>query len=159
MDSRLLPEAFTTAYEFLNSLAMDDGTMGENHPLNGDAGKLGKADGARTNQWRDNSGQMTRGLGKSMSGDKAATKRVGKTSRTMRSERLFRYKQKVDKRLRRLATEMFLMMQEKNGENDNIVSRSYGRNCVGTCRRIGELEWKYCPNCGGMMMDMDRPSS
>lgn len=61
------------------------------------------------------------------------------------SERAIAKRRAVDKQLRRLARELQAWHQ-----GDSVVRT---RKCLGRCKRIGEADWLYCPNCGGMMGD------
>jgi len=49
----------------------------------------------------------------------------------------------VDKQLRRIARELQAWHQ-----GDTVIR---SRKCIGRCKRIGEADWLFCPNCGGPM--------
>lgn len=147
MDSRLLPEAFVTMYEALVMVALDDGLGGGAHPMSGRAAEVGRADGKAVNQWRTNSGAVT-------SMDRTTgpkSKQVGKTARTMKDERAWRLKVKIDKRLRGLAREI----QGYLDDSCRVEELMY-RVCTGRCRKFGDAEWSFCARCGGPMRELDK---
>lgn len=150
MDGRILPEPFQVAYEMLWTRTYSDGGVGGgvgSHPLDGARGVVGKADGKVENAgWRMNSGETTP-VGQ-IGGPKQKT--VGKTSRTLRDERAFRFKQKIDKDLRRIAAKI------RAFEEGSRLENAGQRVCAGRCGRFGEIEWTYCANCGGPMRDLER---
>lgn len=150
MDSRILPELFADAYERLWDRAFRDGGVdGNNHPLNGSAGVVGVEPGNAVGQWRVSSGEAELTIAKKASGDKAQTKQVGKTARTLRDERAFRLKTKMDKRLRAMAREICAAL-----EGRNTIAATH-RVCTGRCKKFGEVEWDYCARCGGPMREME----
>ena len=148
MDGRILPEPFQVAYEMLWTRAYSDGGVGAGtagHPLDGRKGRVGVANG-KVERWRVNSGKKDAVAGSV--GPKQKT--VGKTSRTLRDERAFRFKQKIDKDLRRLAAKI------RAFEEGSRLENAGQRVCAGRCGRFGELEWTYCANCGSPMRDLER---
>lgn len=155
MDSRLLPEGFVSAYETLVSRALNDGSGMDGHAVSESSegrGGIGKADGSGGIRWRNDSGQSDTvgggGYGRAIRG-KAQVKVVGKTSRGMRDERLWRVRVLVDKRLRQMGREIAAALE---GVDTRIAGR---RICGGRCRRLGQTDWNFCPNCGGQMREMD----
>lgn len=142
---RALPDSFLTVYEALWVKSMDAGDGTSNHPLSGRGSDLEMPGGKATGQWRVSSGEVTT-VGK-RNGPELKT--VGKTARTMRDERAFRLKTKIDKRLRQMAREIsaFLENREVRGATQRI--------CAGKCKRIGEKDWSYCPNCSSPMRELD----
>jgi hypothetical protein len=148
MDSRILPELFSTMYEVLYARGLHDGTMGEGHPLSGVGAEVEIADGKPVHQARTSTSQIT-SIGKKTGPKKASTKRVGKTARTMREERMWKYRQKVDKRLRKIAREIADVLE---GQPERLAAV---RRCTGKCQRFGDDEWKYCAHCGGPMREVD----
>jgi hypothetical protein len=154
MDGRILPEPFQTAYEQLWARTYSDGGVGAgvgSHPLDGARGVVGKADGKVENAgWRVNSGQAD-AVGQ-ISGPKQKT--VGKTARTLRDERAFQFKQKVDKELRRIAAK--IRRWEENGGREVGTEHAGQRVCAGRCKRFGDVEWSYCCWCGGPMREVEK---
>jgi hypothetical protein len=157
MDSRILPELFAEAYERLWDRTYKDGGIdggggdggGGNHPLNGNAGVVGMAEGKVKNAgWRVSSGEETL-IGLKTGAQVSDMKRVGKTAATLKNERLFKYKVKVDKRLRRLAREISAMVDGRN------VVAAANRVCTGRCKKYGDAEWDYCARCGGPMRQVE----
>jgi hypothetical protein len=155
MDGRILPEGFALAYEMLWVRALGDGGPGAgvgNHPLNGSAGTVGVAGrgapGGKVENagWRLSSGQ-TDAVGRTAGPQK---KPVGKTSRTLKDERAFRFKQKIDRELRRLGKKI-----EAFEDGRNIDSAGQ-RVCTGRCKRFGDADWAYCPVCAGPMREVER---
>jgi hypothetical protein len=144
IDSRILPEQFTSAYEALWAMCYNSG--GGMDGQNG-GGDIGRADGRAVGQWRVKSGEVT------SVGTVApqSVKQVGKTARTMRDERAFKFKTKIDKRLRLMAREILASLDA----NGLLASVPRVRVCSGRCKKIGEAEWLYCPFCRGPMAEMD----
>ena len=153
---RMVPDSFGTAYEQLWAAAYSDGGVdggaglggGGNHPLNGKAGELGREAGKPTGQWPVRSSEVTSVGGKS-SGPGSSLKAVGKTARTMRDERAFKLKVKVDKRLRKIAREVLASLEGRN------VLAATQRVCAGRCKKYGEVDWTYCAHCGGPMREIE----
>jgi hypothetical protein len=142
---RALPEHFVANYEALWVKSMDSGDGTSNHPLSGRAAELEIPGGKATGQWRVNSGEATT-MGR-RNGPELKT--VGKTSRTMRDERAFRLKAKVDKRLRQIAREISAFLE------DRPTKMATHRICAGKCKRFGDKDWTYCPNCSGPMREVE----
>jgi hypothetical protein len=149
MDGRILPEPFQLAYEQLWARSLGDSGPGAgvgNHPLSGQSGILGRASGKVENAgWRTSSGEAD--MVGQIAGPK--NKQVGKTSRTLKDERAFRFKQKVDKDLRRIAAKINAF---QDGRNSELAGQ---RVCEGRCKKYGEIEWSFCARCGGPMRDLD----
>jgi hypothetical protein len=57
-------------------------------------------------------------------------------------------KGRVDRKLRAIARDIENFM---NGQGRDV----YGRRCAGKCKRFGDGQWSYCPNCGGRMEELD----
>lgn len=140
---RMMPGQFVDAYEAMVAAAFNSGG-GMDGVAGVSVGELGKADGRAQGQWRVSSSDVT------TIGTVAATsvKQVGKTARTMRDERFFRLKVKIDKRLRGIAREVLASL---NATDLNSCLRV----CSGRCKKIGDSEWIYCPRCGGPMAELD----
>lgn len=142
MDPRILPEQFVAVYEALYCKALDDGMSGSRAA---ETAGLGKADGKPVGQWRVSTGETT-------SMDKIGgpgTKQVGKTARTMKDERAFRMRVKIDKRLKNMAREINAFLE---GTSTKVINQ---RVCAGRCRKFGDYEWSYCPRCGGPMRELE----
>jgi hypothetical protein len=154
---QMLPEAFSAAYEALFVGTFRDGDVDGGgseghsaHPMSGRGMEVGRSDGSGAIRMRTSSGQVdTVGTKvKSGSGRSGGGKDTRKTSNQLRNERLLREKTKVDKRLRRMAREIESMLR---GE----VHIEAVRRCAGRCGRLGQADWKYCPNCSGPMAEVD----
>jgi hypothetical protein len=144
---KMIPPAFIEAYEALWVGCFKNDV----HPLSGSGEEVGRSTGAGSIRWRTNSGQVdTVGTKvKSGSGRSGGGKTVGKTSAALRDERLFREKGLIDKRLRRLARDILAILDPKGAQ----VERQ--RRCTGSCKRLGQSDWLFCPNCGGPMAETD----
>lgn len=142
---RALPDSFVAVYEALwvKSLDSGDGTAG--HPLSGRGADLEMPGGKATGQWRVSSGEATT-LGR-RNGPELKT--VGKTARTMRDERAFRLKTKIDKRLRQMAREISAFLEGTD------LRAATQRVCAGRCKKFGEKDWSYCPSCGSPMREVE----
>lgn len=147
MDARILPDLFATMYEALTLRALDDGMSGMGR-RNDASAELGLSDGKPTGDARVSSGETT-SVGKL--GPRKA-KLVGKTARTMRDERMFGHKVRVDKKLRAMAREIEALLEGRDVRIMNV------RVCAGKCKKFGDSEWTYCARCGGPMREVDSDS-
>jgi hypothetical protein len=68
----------------------------------------------------------------------------------IRSEESLAYLNRCQKRLRNMSREIAKNLSENRSEKANTVTR---RRCSGKCKRLGDVEYKFCPNCGGPMQD------
>ena len=67
----------------------------------------------------------------------------------IRSEGAVLMRSKIDRRLRRIGREIKSYLDEREiGRPSPVV-----RQCSGKCKKFGEAEWLYCPNCGGPMQE------
>jgi hypothetical protein len=160
---RMLPEAFVTAYESLFVAAYRDGGVDASHgghPLSGEGTVVGRANGQIRRSgviggggggsgWRLNSGVVDIVAG-TMGPQKENTRRVGKTSDTLRDEKAYRLKLKFDKRLRKIAREIVAGLEGKN------VVAAGNRICAGKCKKFGDYEWSFCARCGGPMREIEQ---
>lgn len=144
MDSRILPELFTSTYEALYLKSLDDGMAGMGS-RNDEKAALGIAEGKPTGVARVSSSEVT-SVGKLGPG---SSKLVGKTSRTMKDERAFRLKVKVDKKLRAIAREVQAFLEHRD------MRLAAARVCAGKCKKFGDAEWTYCARCGGPMREVE----
>lgn len=154
---RMLPESFSTAYDVLWTTAYSDGGIdggagmggGGNHPLNGSGAVVGVATGKLEGKdVRVNSGQRDF-VATRKRGGPDQTKKVGKTSRTLKDERAYKLKIRIDKQLRKMAR---AILAELDGKN---VAAAVGRVCTGRCKKFGDGEWDFCARCGGPMREME----
>lgn len=136
---RYLPESFMTTY-----LQLIDCAVGERN--------LGSGRGAGTEgsgrEYGTRSGVQTKS---EQAGYRGGAKRSGKSSDGVSLPYQVKgqdLKTKVDKRLRQIAREMRNVLSDGS---DVSVTR---RRCSGRCKRLGDVEWLYCPNCGGPMSDV-----
>lgn len=146
MDPRILPESFVAVYEALWVRALDSGDGTSNHPLSGRGAELEMPGGKATGQWRVSSGETTT-VGRKNGPE---LKTVGKTARTMRDEAAFRLRTKIDKRLRQMAREIGAFL---DGQEVKIAAY---RICTGKCKRFGDKDWTYCPNCSAPMREVEK---
>jgi hypothetical protein len=117
------------------------------HPLDGKRGEVGVSDGKVENAgWRTSSGKADRVVGQS-SGPKQKT--VGKTARTLRDEKAWDFKKRIDKDLRRLAAKI------RAFEEGSRLESSGHRVCTGRCKKYGDMDWTYCARCGGPMREIE----
>lgn len=56
----------------------------------------------------------------------------------------------VDRKLRKIAREMQVFIEERGKKDKNAV-----RQCSGKCRKFGEADWVYCARCGSPMREVD----
>ena len=77
-------------------------------------------------------------------GGAKGSRKSGGSKDFIRSEAAFNFKSKVDRKLRKLAREIKVWLQDSPGERDDV------RRCT-VCRKFGEPEWLYCPRDGKPM--------
>lgn len=136
-----IPRALQEAYSLLTHRAYGSDpavSVGDANVIRG----IGKAK-ART------STSSPEGVG---GGAPAATKKFGQSRRSViRDRKAYEIKIRVDRRLRRLAVE--IQEHLNGGQVETTV------NVCSHCNRIGEGDWRYCPNCGGRMTTQDKEAS
>jgi hypothetical protein len=76
--------------------------------------------------------------------------RQGKSPEFIRSEAALGYRSKVDRKLRKIAREINYYLATPL---DN-TAESVQRRCAGSCKRMGDGEWLYCPWCAGPMEEV-----
>jgi hypothetical protein len=137
---RYLPGSFINAY-----LSMIDAAFGERALGSGTGAGVegsGREYGAR-------SGVATKS---EVIGHRDGAHWSGKSSADVgipiRSEKASEELSRLKKRLRGMAREILVSLS--NGDTEP-VSR---RRCSGRCARLGDVEWLFCPNCGGPMSDV-----
>lgn len=137
---RNLPEKFITAY-----LMLIDRGVGER--------ALGSGTGAGVEgsgrEYGTRSGVQVKS---EVTGYRGGAQRSGKSSADVgipiRSEKALEELGRLKKRLRGMAREILVSLSDGDTEP---VSR---RRCSGRCARLGDVEWLFCPNCGGPMTDV-----
>lgn len=79
----------------------------------------------------------------------AVQPRQGTSRPLLRSEVAVQYRSKLDRKLRRIGREIESFLTEKEfGRKVSVV-----RQCSGKCKKFGDADWNYCPNCGGPMQE------
>lgn len=112
-------------------------------------GGIGRAQG-KTLVWRDDSGQQTT-MNRAKPGKGGGS---GKKSKVLVvNDRAFRFKRKIDLRLRRMAVDVETFLAGESGEGKGVRGQAnIGRVKTCTkCNKIGEFDWRHCPRCGGTM--------
>lgn len=143
-----VPRAFRDAYveTFLTAIGGEDmGTAGRGRAA-AEAGALGRAKGRA----------------------RGSTKRTWRGEFIVKDERALRLKERADKRLRALAREMNLELEDiklgsrarggeevvetPSGYKRIKVQRTVRRVCS-TCKLFMDVEWRFCPHCGTNLED------
>lgn len=132
-----LPDGFVGAYENLWIAAYGSGAIG-----------VRTADG-RVSAVKDAPPRTSSGTVDRFGGVGAGHKNpAARTTSILRNERALSTKTWVDRKLRALARELVLRM---NDESDSNAPR----RCAGRCKRWADVEWSYCPNCGAPTETVD----
>jgi hypothetical protein len=133
---RYLPEQFISSWLKLIDAAVGEKNLGSGRGYD----TSDKGLGARSGVQMKSEGKDHRG----------GAGRTGKSASPMpiKSEDALYDVSRYQKRLRSMAREMNALLAER-GETREVLRR----RCSGKCRRLGEREWSYCPNCSGPMID------
>ena len=139
---RYLPESFVTSYLRLIDRAVGERNLGSGRGagVEGSGREYGARSGVQVkSESKDHRGGADRS-GKSSS-------QVGMP---IRDEEVMMYDlERYKKRLRGMAREIVNLLRE-DGESKAVQRR----RCGGRCKRLGEVLWLFCPNCGGPMTDV-----
>lgn len=135
---RMMPEVLVDAYAALCAEALRDGTEGRREDSSPRV--KGKPLG-----WRISSNQTETRAGAKTSGKKGP---VGGPE--IKSRRMFVLKEKIDRKLRKLAREIESRMAGGTGEMSRKCSR---------CGKYGEPDWIWCPWDGAAMQSEDHNAS
>ncbi len=79
-----------------------------------------------------------------------ASKVKGQGQDFIKSEMALAYRSKVDRKLRKIAREMHSYLATPT----DVTAASVQRRCAGSCKRLGDGEWLYCPWCAGPMEEV-----
>lgn len=139
-----LPEKFVHAYEALVDLGYGEKRLDASGAMGAPANPRA---GARRSAPRLKSSEVSKTIVSSNFGNGGTPSGV-----SFKSEIAVDYRRKIDRRLRRLAREIKLFLDE-----DGTAHRSGQRKCSGKCKKIGEPDWVYCARCGGPMIEEDEP--
>lgn len=82
----------------------------------------------------------------------APAKRGSSAKPVVRSEEAVVYRRKIDRRLRRIAREMLVWLEE------GVTSKVLRRCTRARCGLFAEDGWNFCPVCGGSVEDFERRS-
>jgi hypothetical protein len=140
---RYLPGSFISSY-----LRLIDAAIGEKNLGSGSgAGEEGNG-----KEYGTRSGIQTKS---EISGYRGGAKHSGKPSSGMgmplKSEERMMDLDRYRKRLRGMAREIVMLLRDNGGGESRPILR---RRCDGKCRRLGDADFLYCPNCGGPMTDV-----
>ncbi|GAA3829030.1 hypothetical protein [Amycolatopsis tucumanensis] len=98
-----------------------------------------------------------RGSGPRLSTSKTETRHVTRThtasssKAVIRSERALWGRYRLDRKLKRIVTDLHNLLAEIDGSDG---SRPVRRQCAGKCHQFGEPDWLYCARCGGPMQEV-----
>ena len=124
-EGNLMPDALVDAYEFLHTQVFG----GARVPPEAGVGEIGPAE-----QWLVKSdGQKRRGPAKRGKQYSASVRGV------IRDERALELKKRVDKRLRKMARDIY---REWKGLEEEEQAKCF------SCHKLAESGWKWCPRCG-----------
>lgn len=152
---RYLPSGFLRAY-----LQLIDKSVGErNLGSGGGAGDDLKLVGVEreeslglTGVVGDNGKAKRRRAGEDASLVKVGGQKAKKSRVLFSSEDAMDYRRKVDRKLRMMGREALEYLND-------VGTVAASRVCTGSCKRLGDGEWLFCPNCGGPMAERDQPKS
>lgn len=139
---RYLPAKFIAAYLMLIDAAFGETSLGSGTGagVEGSGREYGTRSGVQVKS--------------EVKGYRDGAHKSGKSSSDMgipiRSEKALEDLEKIKKRLRQIAREI------QNSLSTDTVLAVSRRRCSGRCARLGDVEWLFCPNCGGPMTDVVR---
>lgn len=160
---RYLPAGFLRAYMLLIDRGAGEGNLGSaGGGGSGSGGGGGREDadfklvGAErdsalglTGVVGDNGKAKRRRTGEDESSIKVSAKGKNKKSKVLFfSESGIDYRRKLDRKLRLISREILGYLADDRGV-------AVSRVCSGSCKRIGDGEWLFCPNCAGPMVERD----
>lgn len=124
-EGNLMPDALVDAYEFLHTQVFGGARVAPEAGV----GEIGPAE-----QWLLTSdGQRRRGPAKRGKQYSASVRGV------IRDERALELKKRVDKRLRKMARDIY---REWKGLEEEEQAKCF------SCHKLAESGWKWCPRCG-----------
>lgn len=127
----LLPDAIRHAYTTLYSLC-----YGSSGTIMGDP----NAEAIVPREWFTKSDQQqTRGVAK-----QGSRKYSSSVRSVIKNERALELKKRVDKRLRKLAKDIYTEWETGGVDEENYKCWS--------CHKIAQREWKWCPRCGDRLV-------
>jgi hypothetical protein len=71
----------------------------------------------------------------------------------IRSERALHYRSKIDRKLRKVVAELRAFVAAL--DDPHAALKPIVRRCAGRCHKFGDIDWTYCPRCGGPMAEAD----
>lgn len=77
-------------------------------------------------------------------------KNQGSRKAVIRSDAAILYRSRIDRRLRKLAREMLVWLEE--GRSNRTVRKCTGRRCG----QFAEEGWNFCPNCGSPVDEFEK---
>lgn len=130
LGEQLMPDAIVKAYETLYTRCYGGGGSFIGDP---------NSESIVPQEWFTKSEQQqTRGVAKP-----GSKKYSSSVKSVLKNERAFDLKSRIDKRLRKLAKDIYAEM-EGQGEEETIKCMS--------CHKIAQREWKWCPRCGDRLV-------
>ena len=145
---RYLPKEFLNGY-----MSLIDAGVGERN--------LGSGGGAGNSNVVFGSGKKKSVLGSPVSEVvgtiSSAVKEKGQGNRKVpiKSEAAVAFRGTINRKLRGMLRDIqtFLDANDRQGKSKGAVTR----RCGGKCKRYGDPDFLYCPNCGAPMIDIDQP--
>lgn len=138
-----IPENLVTAYEALWILSYGSGAgyIGDPNAL------VPTGAGGNQSKMKSSDERVYRGVAK------GGGKGRGSTRSVIRDERAFEFKRKMDKRMRRMASEIdewlkVKKLADKGVEDMEGLDGVSGAAVCDGCKRYMERDWKYCARCG-----------
>ena len=144
-----IPDGLVTAYEalWIKTYGSGAGYIGDPNSLTPD-----KAGGNQM-KMSGSDERVHRGVAKGKPGGNASRRSI------IKDEKAFNFKRKIDKRMRRLASEIDEWMRSTKvagvdiSEAQGEVSGGGAPRCGG-CHKFIDREWRFCASCGGDLRAM-----
>lgn len=133
---RFLPRDFMLAYLQVVDLAVGEKSLGSGRGYDQNDLGLGKRSGVQVKSEKmDHRGSAAKG------------KMTGGGAIPIRSESAMEARRKTDRGLRQISRTLKAFL---SGSTSEVVQR----RCSGKCKRFGDPEFLYCPNCAAPMIDI-----
>lgn len=141
-----IPDGLVTAYEalWIKTYGSGAGYIGDPNSLTPD-----KAGGNQM-KMSGSDERVHRGVAKGRAGGNASRKSI------IKDERAFNFKRKIDKRMRRLASEIDEWMRSTKVAGVEVGEGGAGDGAprCGGCHKFIDREWRFCASCGGDLRAM-----
>lgn len=139
--ARFLPSGFVDLYSRVLEIEFGAHNLGSARPSNPDElVGVGRGSGPRLSTSKVETRHVTR------------THTASSSKAVIRSERALWGRYRLDRRLKRITTELRNLLAEIDGSDGSRPAR---RICTGKCAKFGDPDWLYCARCGSPMRDLE----